>query len=66
MNNASASFSNCSFISNFGLKSGLIHLINANRLIIGNSTIKMNVAFANSIITADYATRIEVIGSEIS
>ena len=31
-----------------------------------NSTIKMNVAFANSILEADDAAKIEIIASEIS
>jgi hypothetical protein len=65
INNASASFSNCSFISNFALKTGLFLLIDANHLIVVNSTIKMNAAFANSILTTDDAAKIEIIGSEI-
>jgi hypothetical protein len=66
INNSSASFLNCSFISNFAIKSGLFLIINANHLILVNSTIKINVAFANSILTADDVNKIEIIDSEIS
>ena len=66
MNNASVSFVNCSFISNYAIKSGIFHLIEAYHLIIVNSTIKKNVAFANSILSADDITKIEILGCEIS
>jgi hypothetical protein len=48
-----------------GLDSYKNHLLDANHLIVVNSTIKMNAAFANSILTTDDAAKIEIIGSEI-
>jgi hypothetical protein len=64
--NASASFLSCSFISNFAIKSGMFHLIEANHLSVASSTIIKNLAFANSIFSSEYVPKIEIIGSEIA